>query len=401
MSQQDAPIPFPFPPAPTLYQTSPMLGQLREERPAARITLPDGNTAWLVTRHADVRLVLTDPRFSRAAAAGPDVPLTGLARLAADSMLGMDPPEHTRLRKLIAGAFTVRRVEQLRPRIVKLVDDLLVAVQPLPRPVDLMERFSLPLPIHVICELLGVPVQDRHVLHEWSDTVMGDWQRDLGELDRALDHLSGYFTDLIAAKRAQPSDDLMSALIAARDEQDSLSEQELLHTSLGLLIAGHETTVSQINMFLLTLLHHPEQWARLRADPALVPQAVEELLRFAQISASGGTLPRVTTEEVELAGVRLPAGAVVMTATNAANRDPAVFPEPERLDLARSAIPHLTFGTGIHHCLGAHVARVQLQEALRGLLRHMPYLQVVLPDAELRFKRGMFIRSVETLPVTW
>jgi cytochrome P450 len=397
---EEATIPYPFPRSSSLFQPSPVYGELREECPVTRVATPDGKTAWLVTRYADVRQVLIDPRFSRAAA-GSDVPLAGLARLASESMPGMDPPEHTRLRKLVARAFTVRRVEKLRPRVTELVGELLGAMQSLPRPADLVEHFAVPLPIRVICELLGVPTQDQHILHGWSDTIMGDWMQNPSDLERAVEDLGGYFTSLVAAKRARPADDLMTALIAARDEEDRLSERELMVLCLGLLIVGHETTVSHISMSLLTLLHHPGELDRLKADPALVPQAVEELLRFNQVSDGGGTLPRVATEEVEVGGVRLPAGAVVMQATNSANRDLSHFAEPDRLDICRADNRHLTFGAGIHHCLGAPLARMELQEVLRGLLRHMPSVRVAVPETELRFKRGMFLRSLETLPVTW
>jgi cytochrome P450 len=401
MTEQDTPLAFPFPPSPSLQHPSPVYAQLRQEQPVARITTPDGNEAWLVTRYADVRQVLVDPRFSRAAAAGPDVPLTGFATLASESMLGLDPPEHTRLRKLVSRAFTARRVETLRPRVAELVDELLTVVRQQPRPVDLVSYLSVPLPIQVISELLGIPAEDRYILHDWSDAVMGDWHQRPEELQRALDNIIDYFAELIAAKRAEPADDLMTALIAARDEQDRLSERELLVACLGLLVAGHATTVSEINMMVLALHHHPQQLAGLRSDPTLIPAAVEELLRFVQISAAGGTLPRVTTEEVHLGGVTLPAGAVVMQATTAANRDPDQFATPDALHLGREGNPHLSFGAGVHHCLGAPLARMELQETLRGLLQHLPGLRVAVPDAQLRFKRGMFIRSLEALPVTW
>src|SRR5437762_270819 len=227
MPAQDAPIAFPFPPAPSLYHPAPMFNQLREERPVTPVALPDGGSAWLVTRHAEVRQVLIDPRFSRAAAAGGSAARGGLVELASQTILGMDPPEHTRLRRLIARAFTARRVEQLRPRVAKLVDELLVAMRPLTRPVDLVEHFSLPLPVQVICELLGVPAEDRHTFHDWSDTLMGDLNRDPTQMRLALENLQGYFRRLIADKRERPADDLMTALIAARDEQDRLSEHEL------------------------------------------------------------------------------------------------------------------------------------------------------------------------------
>jgi cytochrome P450 len=368
----------------------------------AQVRLPDGRTAWLVTGHAEVRQVMIDPRFSRKAASGPDTPKTGIAAASdSDSILGMDPPEHTRLRRLVASAFTARRVGELRPRVAKLVDELLDRVETLPRPVDLVENFSLPLPVQVICELLGVPSADRHIFHAWSDAVMNDWTADPAKSNNAIEELSRYFAGLIAAKRAEPTDDLMTALIAARDRDDKLSERELVLLSLGLLIAGHETTANQINMFLLTLLRYPDELARLRAAPDEIPRAVEELMRFVQLGQGGAGLPRVTLEEIELGGVRLPAGAAVIPVLPAANRDPRAFDQPDRLDLTRDDNPHLGFGAGVHHCLGAQLARMELQEALRGLLRRMPGVRVTVPDSELRFKSGMTLRSLEALPVTW
>jgi cytochrome P450 len=424
-------VAYPFPPPPSLYEPSTKLAELRTEQPVVELLMPDGNTAWLVTRYEDVRQVLIDPRFSRAAASGPNVPSTGLGDLANDSILGMDPPEHTRLRRLVARAFTARRVEELRPRVAVLVDDLLGQMQDLPRPVDLVEHFSLPLPVQVICELLGVPPEDRHTFHEWSDHIMGDLHADPAQMRAAFESVAGYLAQHIAAKRAGPSpsrpapaaqphpelppsrpapaaqphpepdDDLMSALIAARDQDDRLSEHELVGLCVSILIAGHETTANQINMFLLTLLHYPEQFDRLRKDPDSVPQAVEELMRFVQLGEGSAGMPRVTTEEVELSGVRIPKGAAVLPSLAAANRDPSVHADPDRLDLTRAELGHLGFGAGVHHCLGAQLARMELQEALRGILRWMPEVRVVVPDDQLRFKSGMILRSLETLPVTW
>jgi cytochrome P450 len=406
MTQQDstATVKFPIPPAPTLYHPSPQLAELRASQPVARVTLEDGTMGYLVTRYADVRQVLIDPRFSRAAAnaRGPGASETGIAILAAESMNAMDPPEHTRLRRLVAGAFTARRVEELRPKVRALVDELLAEMAALPRPVDLVEHFSLPLPVRVICELLGVSPEDQHIFHAWSDTIMSDASRDPQEIRATIENLIEYFTKLIADKRAAPADDLMTALIAARDEGDRLTEKELLNLCLGLLIAGHETTANQINMFLLTLLTFPEEYQRLAASPELVGQAVEELMRFVQLGdGSAAGLPRVTTEAVELSGVTIPAGSIVVTSSPAANRDESVFPDPDRLDLSRVVTQHLSFGAGAHHCLGAQLARMELQEALSGLLRNLPGLRVAVPDSQLRFKSGMILRSLETLPVTW
>ena len=251
--------------------------------------------------------VLVDPRFSRAEAAKPGVPDPGLGQVSADSILGMDPPEHTRLRRLVAGAFTARRVQALRPRVTEIVDELIDRLCAMRQPVDLVENFSLPLPVQVICELLGVPAQDRHLFHAWSDSILGDTSRDPGEVQAAFGQLAGYFQQLIVRKRTQPADDLMTALIEARDAQDRLSEEELVHLCLTLLVAGHETTANQINMMLLTLHEYPEQLARLRDRPEGIPQAVEELMRFVQLGAGGGGLIRVATEEVVLGDACPPA----------------------------------------------------------------------------------------------
>ena len=229
---------------------------------------------------------------------------------------------------------------------------------------------------------------------------MGDWDRDQSEIEAALDAMRSYIAELIEAKRAAPADDLISALIAMRDREDRLSEEELVYMSLGILLGGHETTANQINLSLLALLAHPLQLARLRSDPALFPGAVEELMRFVQLSAS---LPpaRVTAEEVTLGGVTIPAGEMVFPVFAIANRDPSVFPDPDDLDITRPPGAHVGFGVGVHHCLGAQLARIELQEAFRGLLGRLPGLRLATGADELRYKEKMAITSVEELPVTW
>jgi cytochrome P450 len=380
-------------------QPVPEIATISGGRPVFRAELPDGRIVWLVTGYENVRQVLVDQRFSRALAVAPDRARPGFEMFAAGSVNGMDPPGHTRLRKLVASAFTARRVEALRPQVADIVSELIDAMAGRPQPVDLVAGFSLPLPAQVICEMLGVPATDTAQFHAWSDVIMADWQRDSDEIMTALAGLYGYFGALIQTKRARPAEELMSALIAARDEDDRLSEQELTVMCCTLLIGGHETTANQINLSLLLLLDHPGQVATLRADPGLIPAAVEELLRCSRL---GGLPPaRVTTEDVAIGEVVIPAGEQVMALFGTANRDPSVFGDPDRFDVTRDAASHLSFGAGVHHCLGAQLARVELQEAFGGLIGRLPGLRLAVPASDLEFKPGMAIHSLRELPVRW
>jgi cytochrome P450 len=369
------------------------------DRPVFRAELPDGRIVWLVSGYENVRQVMIDQRFSRALAVAPGQARPGVEMFAAGSINGMDPPEHTRLRKLVASAFTVRRIDALRPRVASIVGELIDAMLDGPQPADLVTGFSLPLPTQVICEMLGVPAADLEQFHAWSDVIIGDWQRDGDEIMTALAELYGYFGALIAVRRARPAGDLMSALIAARDDADRLSEEELTAMCCTLLIGGHETTANEINLSLLLLFDHPGEAAKLRADPGLIPGAVEELLRCARL----GNLPpaRMTREDVAIGGVVIPAGEQVMPLIGTANKDPLVFSDPGRFDVSRDAASHLTFGAGVHHCLGAQLARVELQEAFRGLIGRLPGLRLAVPASELEFKPGMAIHSLRELPVRW
>jgi cytochrome P450 len=396
MTVDGSPVKF----TPTLPgQPAPDIRTISRDRPVFRAELPDGRIVWLVTGYGNVRQMFIDQRFSRALAVAPGRAQPGVEMFAGGSINGMDPPEHTRLRKLVASAFTVRRVEALRPRVRSIVNQLIDAMLGRPRPADLVAGFSLPLPAQVICEMLGVPAGDLTQFHAWSDTIVGDWQRDADEIMTALAEMYGYFGGLIEIKRAQPADDLMSALIAARDDTDRLSEQELTVMCCTLLIGGHETTANQINLSLLLLFDHPGEMAKLRADPGLIPGAVEELLR---ISRLGGLPPaRVTTEDVWIGGVVIPAGEAVMPLIGTGNRDPSAFTDPDRFDVTRDAANHLTFGAGVHHCLGAQLARVELQEAFRGLIGRLPGLRLAVPADKLEFKPGMAIHSLRELPVLW
>lgn len=399
MATDGSRIKFP-PPAPVSPgDPEPDVYALIADCPVHQAELPDGSTAWLVSGYEQVRQVFTDRRFSRALAAAPGRSLSALELSTAGTIIGMDPPEHTRLRKLVASAFTVRRVEAMRPRVAAIVDELISGLTARPEPADLMTSFCMPLPVRVICEMLGVPTADMEKFRAWSAALVGSWDRDIDEVMAAGAEVYGYLAELIRIKRTSPGYDLLDALIAARDSGDRLSEQELTTLGCTILVAGYETTANQISHSLLTLLDHPVELARLRADRHLIPGAVEELIRYVRI----GILPlaRVTTEDVELGGVTIPADEVVLPLSRAADRDPSVFSEPDRFDIGRAPASHLGFGTGAHHCLGAQLARVELQESLRGLVTRLPGLALAVPPGELRFKPGMAIHNLCELPITW
>ncbi|MFE1555679.1 cytochrome P450 [Streptomyces sp. NPDC058734] len=370
---------------------------VRDRPGLLRVQMPYGEEAWLVTRYADARLVLGDARFSRAAAAGRDEPRQSEGR-GASGILGMDPPDHTRLRSLVAKAFTVRQVEGLRPQVRALTAALLDQLEAAGPPVDLVDRFALPIPVAVICRLLGVPVEDRPRFRVWSDAALSTSSLTAEEFAANLQELRGYMAGLIELHRREPRDDLMTALIEARDGgDDRLSEPELVDLCVGVLVAGHETTASQIPNFVLTLLDHPDQLALLRRDPGLIAQAVEELLRFVPLGR-GASQARYATEDVEVGGTLVRAGEPVLVATGAANRDALRFTAPGVLDIRRTSNQHLGFGHGVHHCLGAQLARMELQEALGALLARFPGLKVV---GDVVWKSEMLVRGARVMPVGW
>jgi cytochrome P450 len=393
---------FPFPPSPVPYDPGPEVRELMAKCPVNKVRLPDDSTAWLVTGFDEAREVMIDQRYSRALVFAPGRQLYGVETTLADGMIAMDPPEHTRLRKLVAGAFTEKRIQALRPRVARIVDDLIDRMLAGPRPADLSHSFSLMVPASVICVLLGVPIADVDHFHEWSNVIFADWSRSRDDIAEAYAAMSRYVSELIARKREAPEDDLISVLADARDSAGKLTEDELVQFCIALLAAGHETTANSINMSFVALCQHPDELARLRADPGLIPAAVEELLRYVIISGSGFVpLSRVTREEVCLGGVTIPAGETVLPSFNTANRDPAAFDDPDRLDVGRAPKTHLGFGAGAHHCLGAQLARMELQEAFRGLLTRLPGLRMTVPMSELEFREGQVIASMRELPVTW
>ncbi|GAA1297052.1 cytochrome P450 family protein [Saccharothrix xinjiangensis] len=382
----------------------PGYAERRDQGPVHRATMPMGLDMWVVTRYEDVKAALGNPALSRDYRVYGEVLDRKLgnssARVASASafdahMLNSDPPDHTRLRRLVGKAFTVRTTERLRPRVQELTGDLLDAMASRGE-ADLIAEFALPLPIMVICELLGVPLPDQARFREMFEAIFSNSARP-EDRGRAARELTGYLTDLIAAKRADPREDLLSELVAVRDGSDRLSEHELMSMAFLLIAAGHETTVNLIGNGALALLTHPEQLSAVRADPELMPRAVEEFLRYDSPVHMASV--RVATSPLHIGGVEIPAGELVLLSLAAADRDPERFPDPDTLDVTRDAKGHLAFGHGIHHCIGAHLGRVEGIVALGMLVERFPGLRLAVPVGELRWNHNILFRGVEELPV--
>ncbi|GAB3153497.1 cytochrome P450 [Microbispora hainanensis] len=390
---------FPFA-SPCPGEPAPEFDRLRAGRPVTQVTLPTGDVAWLVTRHADNRTVLSDARFSRALTTRPGAPRLQPIPPDPNSVFSMDPPEHTRLRRLVSPAFGSRRMAALRPVIEREVDLLVDRMVETGPPADLVSGFARRLPITVICELLGVPAGDRERIAGWVDVLLSLTTFEPSQVAQARADLKRYLAELIAVKRDKPSDDLFSELIEARDAAGLLSEEELVMMGATVLTGGFLSTASEIALSFLCLLRHPDQLSLLRARPGLLSSAVDELLRYNALTTGGGLI-RVATEDVRLGEVTIKAGEGVLPAISAANRDPDVFDDPHRFDVSREGGPHLTFGLGIHYCLGARLARIELEVALDVTLRRLPGLRLSVPLTELRPQGGHLIRGLPELPVTW
>ncbi|MFE9363179.1 cytochrome P450 [Streptomyces sp. NPDC006978] len=391
----ETPVPYPFN-EPDGISLADAYQEALERPGLVRVRMTYGDPAWLATRYADARLVLGDRRFSRAEALRHDEPRQSEG--SRDSgILSMDPPGHTRLRTLVAKAFTVHQVEKLRPWVRELAHGLLDELEAQGQPADLVEHYALPIPVAVICRMLGVPEEDRPRFRAWSDAALSTSSLTAGEFLRSREELRAYMGSLIEEHRRTPRQDLMTGLIEARDTGDRLTELELVDLCVGILVAGHETTATQIPNFVYALLEHPDQLKLLRERPELIRGAVEELMRFVPLG-SGAGFPRYATEDVEVGGTLVRAGEPVLVAVGAANRDALKFDGPGRLDVARTGVQHLGFGHGVHHCLGAPLARLELQEALEALLGRFPALHLA---GDVQWKDQMLVRGPREMPVGW
>jgi cytochrome P450 len=384
----------------------PFYTRLREESPVWRTTLPDKRTAWLVTRYEDVAGVLKDKSFAKdplnaqnpeQRSKGPWVP--GILKPLERNMLDVDDPDHRRLRTLVSKAFTPRLIERLRGRVEAICQELLDAMERKRGRVELVRDYALPLPATVIAELLGIPADDHRKFHRWSNRIVSvSSARDFWRSLPAAVAFIRYLRKMSERRRISPEDDLISALVQAEEEGHKLSQDELLAMSFLLLVAGHETTVNLIASGTLTLIEHPEQLEEIEADPQLIKLAVEELLRYT--SPVEIATERYARQDLDVSGMEIPRGELVLAVLGSANRDERFFDEPDALDLGRDPNKHLAFGRGgVHHCLGAPLARMEGQIAITALLRRFPNLSLGAEAESLRWRRGLFLRGLEKLPV--
>ncbi|NJC83951.1 cytochrome P450 [Planosporangium mesophilum] len=382
------------------FDPPPAMQTLREQTPLTRVRISDGKTAWLVTRYAEQRALLADPRVSSdVTRPGYPSPMPVGERGAPVSFILMDDPEHARLRRMVTAPFTIKRIEAMRPGVQKIVDDLIDDLLAGPKPVDLVEAFALPVPSLVICQLLGVPYADHDFFQDNSKVIIN---RETAPEERraAGDRLYAYLDRLVGEKLDNPGDDLLSGL-TQRIRDGELARSDAAQMGVLMLIAGHETTANMIALGTLALLQHPDQLALLResGDPKLVAGAVEELLRYLNITHSGRR--RVALQDIEIAGQVIRAGEGIILANDIANRDPSVFEDPDRLDLRRDARRHVAFGFGVHQCLGQPLARMELQVVYDTLYRRIPTLRLATTLEEIPFKHDGAVYGVYELPVTW
>jgi cytochrome P450 len=383
------------------YQLPEGYRKLRDEHETLRkVTLFDGRPAWVVTRHEAARKLLADPRLS-SDRTSLDFPATSprfqTIRDRRPAFISMDPPEHGTKRRMLISEFTVKRIKGMRQDIERivhgLIDDMLAAGPP----ADLVSQFALPVPSLVICQLLGVPYADHEFFQDASRRLVQG--TDAAGTLKARDNLAGYMDGLITKLEAEPGQGLLGSLVAGQLADGEIDREELVSTALLLLVAGHETTASMTSLSVITLLEHPDQHAALRADPGLIPGAVEELLRYLAIADIAGG--RVATADIEIDGQLIRAGEGVIITNSIANRDADVFSDPDTFDVTRSARHHIAFGYGVHQCLGQNLARLELDVILTALFDRIPTLRLAVPVDQLELRPGTTIQGVNELPVTW
>ncbi|MCT7658678.1 cytochrome P450 [Mycobacterium deserti] len=385
------------------FTPTPELREIRETVGVRTVTNSFGMTVYLVTRHDDVKAVLADhAHFSNGRPPGfvlpgaPAISQEEQESAQAGNLLGLDPPEHQRLRRMLTPEFTIRRMKRLEPRIIEIVDQHLDAMEKVGPPVDLVESFALPIPSLVICELLGVPYDDREDFQRRSARQL-DLSIPIAERMALQRDGRVYMQSLVERARRHPGDDILGMLV--RDHGDELTDDELRGVASLLLLAGHETTSNMLGLGTLALLRHPDQLAAVREDPDAVGPAVEELLRWLSIVHSA--IPRITTADVDVAGVTIPAGQLVFVSLPSGNRDPHFIDAPEVLDIRRGAIGHLAFGHGVHHCIGAPLARMEMRIAFPRLLQRFPSLALAEDFADVAFRSFHFIYGLKSLEVKW
>ncbi|NUW31930.1 cytochrome P450 [Nonomuraea sp. SMC257] len=392
---------------PSALEPPPEWADLRDGCPVAPIRLASGDQALLLTRYEDVRRVLSDPRFTRQLDAGDAARVTAnesggvFGRSdTSTSAMSSSGEAHMQWRRLVGRAFTAKRVLAMRPRMEEMADQLVDAMVAQGPPADLVAGLGFPLPVWVICDLLGVPDSDRDRFSYWSDTMLSLTRYTQAEIDAAQAEFDAYLAAHVGAKRAEPGEDLLSELIGIVDAADGrLTEPLLVGTARGLLVAGHETTANMIGKMAAMLLSDRSRWEALLAEPALVHPAVEEVLRFDANPGFG--MPRYLTEEVEVGERKLPAGTTVICSMASANRDERAFGHADGMDLRRSPNPHLAFGVGPHSCLGQALARTELQTVLDVLLRRLPGLELAVPAAGLAAREGLLVGGLREVPVRW
>lgn len=388
-------------PALDLFGTDfdPVLAELMSEGPVTRLKLPHGDGwAWLVTRYDDVRTVANDPRFSRKLVAERDVTRLAPHFIPVDGAVGFeDPPDHTRLRRAVAPAFTSRGVERLRKQAQATLDELVDEVLRDGPPADFTERLLSPFPLAVVCDLMGVPAEHRAHMHEWTNLILSSSQG-AERSQQAKEEMCACFAELLSSPGSADEESVLG-LLGTAVENDELTRSEAVGLSLLIQIGGEAVTNNVGNMVFL-LLTRPQLLARLRAEPDVRPRAIEEMLRYIPHRSAVG-LSRIATEDVTVAGTRIRAGEPVYVSYLAANRDPSVFPDPQTLDFDRGAIPHVSFGYGPHYCVGAMLAKLETELLIDAVADRFPGLRFAVPVEELRFRRGALIRGPESLPVTW